>query len=129
MKMIVTLPGGHKVNAKYKDHIIKTDQPKNAEGDDSAPAPFALFIGSIATCTGYYVLSFCKKRAISTDKIKIELDTQRDAETKLISKIKIEIKLGKDFPEKYKNAVIHAANLCSVKKHLQNPPEFKIYTT
>jgi len=34
--------------------------------------------------------------------------------------------LPPDFPEKYKAAVIKAADTCSVKKHFLNPPEIQV---
>jgi len=129
MDMEIISAGGKKVNALYKGFTIKTDQSKEYGGDESAPEPFDIFLASIGTCVGINVIVFCQRHSISTDKIKIILLFERNHETKMIEKIKIEIKLPPDFPEKYKNAVIKSADLCSVKKHIMNPPEFEIYTT
>lgn len=126
MIMEITLEGKAKVNAKYKNHIIKTDQPLEGGGDDSAPAPFDLFLASIGTCAGIYVKSFCDQRGLPTDKIKIIQSMSFNPSLRLIDKITLEIKLPSDFPEKYKDAVINAANLCAVKKHLANPPEISV---
>ena len=60
MEMIVTFPGGARVDAQFGPHTIATDQPPQAGGEDSAPAPFALFLASIGTCAGIYVLGFCR---------------------------------------------------------------------
>ena len=49
-----------KVNALYKDLIIKTDQSKENGGDGSAQEPFDLFLASIDTCAGINVIVFCK---------------------------------------------------------------------
>jgi putative redox protein len=118
-----------KVNALYNGHVIKTDQPVKAGGEDSTSAPFDLFLASIGTCAGIYVKSFCDQRSIPSDKIKIIQTMEYNPEKRLISKIKLDIKLPEDFPEKYKNAVINSANLCAVKKHLQSPPEIEVFTT
>ncbi|NTV93040.1 MAG: osmotically inducible protein C, partial [Chlorobiaceae bacterium] len=45
-----------------------------------------------------------------------------------IGKIVLTIELPPDFPEKYKEAVINSANLCAVKKHIMDPPEFEVVT-
>lgn len=129
MLMEITLEGGAKVNAKYKNHIIKTDQPIEGGGEDSAPAPFDLFLASIGTCAGIYVKSFCDQRGVPTDDIKIIQSMNYNPSLRLIDKITLEIKLPSDFPEKYKDAVINAANLCAVKKHLAHPPEITVTTT
>jgi putative redox protein len=126
MLMEITLEGGAKVNAKFKNHVIKTDQPVKGGGEDSAPSPFDLFLASIGTCAGIYVKGFCDQRGLATDNIKILQTMSSNPETRLIDNIKLEIKLPADFPEKYKDAVINAANLCTVKKHLANPPKFEL---
>lgn len=126
MDMIVTFPGGKKVDASYKGFTINTDQSEKNGGDGTAPAPFDLFLTSIGTCAGIYVLLFCQKRNISTDNIIVVLSTVRNAETHMIGKIVIDINLPDGFPEKYVKAVISAANLCSVKKHILKAPDFDV---
>lgn len=127
--MEVLIEEGKKVSVKYKEHIIKTDQPIEAGGENSAPAPFDLFLASIAACAGYYVKIFCNKRNIPTDNIKIIQKMEVDEVTHMVGKIGIDIQLPPDFPEKYKDAVISAANMCAVKKHLNTPPKFEISTS
>jgi len=122
MKMIITFDGKAKVNADINGITISTDQPFPS-GDGSAPSPFNLFLASIGTCAGIYVKSFCEQRGIATENISIEQSMEFDSIKRMVSKINIEIKLPSDFPEKYKDAVINAANLCAVKKHLQDPPQ------
>jgi ribosomal protein S12 methylthiotransferase accessory factor len=125
-EMKVTFPGGVRVEAEYKGFVIRTDQPTYQGGEGSDPAPFDLFLASIATCAGYYVLAFCNKRGISTEKASVVMRTSRGTETKMIEKISIEIQLPPEFPEKYKNAVIKAVDGCSVKIHILNPPAFEV---
>jgi ribosomal protein S12 methylthiotransferase accessory factor len=125
-EMKISFPGGLRVDAEYKGFVIKTDQPVYSGGDGSAPAPFDLFLASIATCAGYYVLAFCNKREIPTEKAAVVMKTRRNPETKRIEKISIEIQLPPKFPEKYKKAVIKAVDSCSVKAHILNPPVFEV---
>ena len=126
MKMEVFFEDGKKVNASYNDNIIRTDQPVSAGGSGSAPAPFDLFLASIGTCAGIYVKSFCDQRNIPTEDIRIIQSMDYDFEKGMIGKIKLEIILPSDFPPKYKDAVVNSANLCAVKKHMQDPPEFEV---
>ena len=126
MDMEIYFPGGKKVDAVYKGFTIKTDQPKHEGGEGTAPEPFSLFLTSIGTCTGIYVLSFCQKRNISTDGLKLILRIEKNQETHMINKIVIEIQVPKDFPDNYKNAIIKTASLCAVTKHLEKPPSINI---
>jgi putative redox protein len=126
MDMEILFPGGKRVEAKYNGFIVKTDQPIADGGSESAPSPFDLFLTSIGTCTGYYVLSFCQKNNIPTENILLTAHFQRNPKTHLVENIHIDIHVPKDFPEKYINAVVKAASVCSVKKHLENPPAIEI---
>lgn len=126
--MKVTFPGGKRVDALYKGFLIETDQPVYQGGEGSAPAPFDLFMASIATCAGVYVLSFCQNRNIPTEDLALTMRSERNPETKRIEQIFIDIHLPAEFPEKYTNAVIKSVNGCAVKAHLQNPPVIEVST-
>jgi putative redox protein len=127
--MEVTFDGGAVITAQLNGHTIRTDQPVKAGGENSAPSPFELFLAAIGTCAGIYVKMFCDNRKISTENIKITQTAQYDKVSGLPTDIKIDIQLPVDFPEKYKDAVINAAELCKVKKTIANPPKFEVITT
>lgn len=126
--MIVTFGGGKKVNAEFNGFTIKTDQGVYAGGEGSAPEPFALFLASIGTCAGIFVLSFCQSRGIPTEGIRLVQGHEARESGRGIGRITITIELPPDFPEKYKDAVINAANLCAVKRHIMEPPVFEVRT-
>ncbi|MCI0522485.1 MAG: OsmC family protein [Bacteroidales bacterium] len=124
--MEVTFDGGKVITAHLNGHLIRTDQPVRGGGGNTAPAPFDLFLASVGTCAGIYVKSFCDQREIPTDNIKIIQSVAFDPEKRLPASISLDIQLPADFPEKYKAAVINAAELCLVKKTINNPPEFVV---
>ena len=124
----VTFPGGVRVDASFKGFTFKTDQPAYAGGTGTQPSPFDLFLASLATCSGYFVVSFCEERQIPTEGLEITMRTERDPKTRRVGLIAIEISLPQGFPEKYKTAVVKAADECTVKKLILNPPVFEIRT-
>ena len=126
--MIVTFPGGKRVDAEYHGFSIRTDQPPKAGGEGSAPQPFDLFLASIATCAGIYVKGYCDARDIPTDGLGLEMHVERPPEGGRVARLVIEIRLPDGFPEKHRDAVVRAAELCSVKKHIFDPPTFEIRT-
>jgi putative redox protein len=128
MDIKVILGENQKVEAHYKDFVIITDQPVQAGGDNEYPSPFDLFLASLATCAGFYVKQFCLQRDLPQEGIKITQKMQRDSQTRMISRIDIEIKLPKSFPEKYHQSVVKAAEACTVKKQIAQAPEFNIFT-
>lgn len=128
MDIVVTFPGNKKVDAEYKGFTIHTDQPVHAGGDGSAPAPFDLFLASIATCGGIYIVNFLERHRMPLEGIRLIQRTEKNPETRMISKITIDIELPPDFPERYKGSLIKSVDLCSVKKHMVDAPEFELRT-
>jgi len=130
MDIKITFPGGKKVNAEMNGLVVPTDQPKLQGGDGVAPGPYELFLASLGTCAGIYVLSFCQERGIPTTGIsltqRLEYATE-DGRPKL-HKIIIDINVPPDFPEKYHKTLIRVADQCAVKKTIMNPPKFEIKT-
>ena len=128
MEMIVTFPGGAKVDAQFGPHVIRTDQPPTAGGDGSAPAPFSLFLASIGTCAGIYVLGFCRQRGLPTEGIQVVQRMGADPRTGMVDKVELDIEVPPAFPAKYHEALVRAASQCAVKKHLEHPPRFEVRT-
>jgi len=129
MAIRVTFPGGRRVDADFDGELIRTDQSKLSGGDGSAPAPFRLFLASIGTCAGIYILSFCQERNLPTDGIELIQQQEYDESGRRLAKITITINVPPDFPQKYHRALVHAANLCTVKKAIVDPPEFEVETS
>ena len=128
MEMMINFPGGKRVNSTYKGFTVKTDQPKSEGGNDSAPEPYDLFLSSIGTCAGVYIVYFCESRNIPIIDITMTLHFERNEASHLMEKIAIDVKLPPDFPPKYKKAVIRAAQMCTVKRNLIQPPEILVTT-
>jgi len=116
MAMTVTFPGGQRVAADYQGLTIETDQ------DGSAPAPFDLFLASLATCAGFYALAFMQQRQIDTAGCRLTMDWRRDPQTRLVETIDIDLRLPPGFPDKYREAIVRAMDQCAVKRHIDHPP-------
>jgi putative redox protein len=124
MEMLIDFPGGLKVDAHFRGHTIMTDQPPA----DSAAMPFELFLASIGTCAGIYVLGFCKQRNLPTEDIRIIQRNHANPANGLMDNIELEIQVPPAFPEQYHAALIRSAELCKVKKVLEHPPTFDVKT-
>jgi len=124
MEMIIDFPGGQRVDAHFGPFTVQTDQPPA----DTAPAPFSLFLASIGTCAGIYVLGFCQQRGLPTEGLRLLQHVHRDPTNGMVDKIDLEIQVPPNFPEKYLPSLIRSAELCAVKKHIEHPPQFEITT-
>ena len=128
MEFLIDFPGGARVDAHFGPYTVHTDQPPSGGGEGSSPTPFDLFLASLGTCAGIYVLNFCKQRGIPSDGIRLMQRSHRNPMTGMVEKVDIEIQVPPEFPEKYYDSLVRSAELCAVKKHIENPPEFNVYT-
>ena len=87
MEMLINFPGGKRVTSTYKGFTVKTDQPQSEGGDGSAPEPYDLFLSSMGTCAGVYIVYFCERRDIPTDGISMTLRFERNEKSHLMEKI------------------------------------------
>jgi ribosomal protein S12 methylthiotransferase accessory factor len=124
MEMVIDFPGGSRVDAHFGSFTVATDQPPAA----TAPSPFEVFLSSIGTCAGIYILGFCQQRHLPTEGIRIIERIEHSQMTGMVETIELEIQVPADFPEKYRPSLIHSAQLCAVKKTIEKPPHFEITT-
>jgi ribosomal protein S12 methylthiotransferase accessory factor len=129
MEMIVDFPGGAKVDAHFGGFTVKTDQPVQGGGENTAPSPFLTFLASLGTCAGIYVLGFCRSRGLPTDGIRIIQRMHNNNLNGALEKIELEIQVPPTFPDKYYPALIRSAEQCAVKKAIEQPPAFDVHTT
>ncbi|MDP1831751.1 MAG: OsmC family protein [Geothrix sp.] len=129
MEMVIDFPGGARVDAHFGGFTVMTDQSPRGGGEGSAPEPFALFLASLGTCAGIYVLSFCQQRGLPTEGIRLVQRMAFDPATGKLDRVDLDIQLPAGFPEKYQEALIRAANQCAVKKQLDNPPAIQVVTS
>lgn len=125
MEMVIDFSGGAKVEARFGPYTVQTDQPP-PDGEASAPTPFELFLASLGACAGIYVLNFCRKRGISTEGIRILQRSHSNPETGMVEKVDLEIQVPPSFPKEYYSALVRSAELCKVKKTVEQPPQFEV---
>ncbi|WP_287124487.1 OsmC domain/YcaO domain-containing protein [Chromohalobacter sp.] len=114
--------------AKFDDFTVETDQPIRYKGDGSAPSPFDYFLASSALCAAYFVRLYCNARDIPTENIRLSQNNIVDPENRYNQIFKIQVELPEDLSEKDRTGILRAAERCSVKRVIQNAPEFQIET-
>lgn len=127
MDIQVSFPGGKRVDAQVGDFVLRTDQPVSGGGTGSAPEPFSLFLASLATCAGIYVVGFCQARQIPLDGVTMTQRSEYGDKGRLAG-VRLEIHVPASFPAQYVDAVARAAAACKVKKTLADPPAIEVAT-
>lgn len=126
MEMEIRFAGNKKVLAHYKGFTVASDQPAKDGGDGTAPEPYDLFLASLGTCAGVYIVYFCEKRNIPVDGMKMTVAVKKNERSSLFESIRMQVHLPKGFPDKYRSAVVRAAQMCTVKRSFDSPPRIEV---
>lgn len=114
----VRFPGNKKVDVSINDFLVKTDQTKKNDGDETAPEPFQIFLASIGACAGIYAKSFCDIRELDTEGMTLTMTPYFKKGLDHMEKIEITLHVNQAFPTKYIKPIIKAMDACAVKKQL-----------
>lgn len=115
-----------RLEAKFDDFTVIADQPIRYKGDGSAPGPFDYFLASSALCAAYFVKLYCNTRNISTENIRLSQNNIVDPENRYAQIFKIQVELPADISEKDREGILRSIERCTVKKVVQEGPQFVI---
>lgn len=128
MEIKVNFLDNLRLEAKFDDFTVVTDQPIRYKGDGSAPSPFDYFLASSALCAAYFVKVYCKARDIPTDNIRLSQNNIVDPENRYNQIFRIQVELPEDISDKDRQGILRSIDRCTVKKVVQTGPEFQIET-
>jgi ribosomal protein S12 methylthiotransferase accessory factor len=117
-----------RLEAKFDDFSVISDQPIRYKGDGSAPGPFDYFLASSAMCAAYFVKVYCNARDIPTENIRLSQNNIVDPENRYKQIFKIQVELPEDISAKDREGILRSIDRCTVKKVVQTSPEFQIET-
>lgn len=126
MEITVNFLDNLRLEAKFDDFTVTTDQPVRYKGDGTAPSPFDYFLASSALCAAYFVKLYCVSRDIPTDDIRVSQNNIIDPENRYNQTFQIQIELPSSISERDRAGIIRSADRCTVKKVIQQTPEFTI---
>ena len=116
----------HRLEAKFDDFSVISDQPIRYKGDGSAPGPFDYFLASSALCAAYFVKLYCDTRNIPTENIRLSQNNIVDPENRYQQIFKIQVELPEDISANDRQGILRSIERCTVKKVVQAGPEFVI---
>ena len=115
-----------RLEAKFDDFTVISDQPIRYKGDGSAPGPFDYFLASSAMCAAYFVKVYCNARDIPTENIRLSQNNIVDPENRYQQIFKIQVELPEDISDKDRQGILRSIDRCTVKKVVQTGPEFQV---
>jgi ribosomal protein S12 methylthiotransferase accessory factor len=125
MEINVSYLGKQRINANFDGFNVVADQPISNHGENTGPSPFDYFLASTALCAGYFVKAYCDARNLPVDGIKIsQVNSKKDPENKYKQTFEIKVHVPESFSAKDKEGILRSVEGCSVKKAIQQIPEF-----
>jgi ribosomal protein S12 methylthiotransferase accessory factor len=115
-----------RLEAKFDDFTVVSDQPIRYKGDGSAPGPFDYFLASSALCAAYFVKLYCDTRNIPTENIRLAQNNIVDPENRYQQIFKIQVELPENISANDRQGILRSIERCTVKKVVQAGPEFVI---
>jgi uncharacterized OsmC-like protein len=129
MEMKIAYKGKKKFMVTTRGQQLLVDQPIEDEGTDEGMTPPEIFVASLATCMGVYVLNYCKNIGINPNDMILSVEWEKTSNPARIGKIKVDIKLPKIKAKDRQQAIIKVAEHCLVHNTIHNPPEISINLT
>lgn len=126
MQIKVNFLDNLRLEAKFDDFTVITDQPIRYKGDGTAPSPFDYFLASSALCAAYFVRVYCLSHDIPTENIRLSQNNIVDPENRYNQIFQIQVELPESISDKDRQGILRSIDRCTVKKVVQAGPEFDI---
>jgi putative redox protein len=126
MKLTVAFHGGTRYDITSGAHRVVTDQPAEDGGHDAGMSPVELFVGSIASCVGYFVGQFCARHDIPRDGLTVDAEWTMAEGPHRVGAIALVIHLPHRMTPDQKERVLKVAYACTVHQSLTVVPNVSI---
>lgn len=122
----VTWDGGVRFTADVRGHKVSVDQPAQAGGQDSAPMPLELVPTSLGTCVALFVQQFLVTRGLSAEGLTVTVSASGAANPHRLGSFDVAVSIPGGVPDKYRDAVVRAAETCTVHHTLTHRPQIRV---
>lgn len=122
MALTVTYHGGTRYDVISGQHRIVTDQPAEDGGHDAGMSPVELFVGSVASCVGYFVGQFCARHDISREGLVVDAEWELAEGPHRVGKIALAIRLPHRLTPDMKERLLKVAHGCTVHQSFSSIP-------
>jgi uncharacterized OsmC-like protein len=122
----VTWDGGVRFTADVRGHTVSVDQPPQAGGADTAPMPLELLPTSLGTCVALFVQQFLVTRGLDATGLTVVVTAAGATNPHRLGRFDVEVRIPGGVPEKYREAVVRAAETCTVHHTLTHAPEIRV---
>jgi len=126
MEMGVTYTGGMQFVAEVRGHKVTIDLPPSQKGTDAGPTPPELFIASLGSCIGVYVVGYLQAQRLPCDGVSVRMSWEEGKSPARIARISAEIKLPEGATPEHARMALKAAEMCKIHNTLKQKPEVRV---
>ena len=126
MNMKVEFRGGARFNITSGSHVVVTDQPVEDGGQDAGMSPVELFIGSLASCVGYFVGRYCARHKIACEGFTVDAEWSYAEQPHRVGAVSIRINLPVQLTPEQRERLLKVAHGCTVHHSITVPPAMTI---
>ncbi len=125
--MRIAFRGGVRFDVTSGKHTVVTDQPVEDGGGDAGMGPVELFVGSLASCVGYFVARYCARHQIHAEGFTIDAEWVFAEQPHRVGGIELRLNLPAKLTSSQQQALLKVAHSCTVHQSLTVPPKVEIY--
>jgi ribosomal protein S12 methylthiotransferase accessory factor len=124
MEIKVNFLDNLRLEAKFDDFTVITDQPIRYKGDGSAPNPFDYFLASSALCAAYFVKVYCLANGIPMEDIQLSQNNIIDPENRYKQAFQIQVQVPDGLSDEHREGILSGIDRCAVKRVIEVGPVF-----
>jgi len=126
MTLTVAYHGGTRYDITSGKHRVITDQPVEDGGHDAGMSPVELFVGSVASCVGYFVGQFCARHDISREGLTVDAEWTIAEGPHRVGAIALAIHLPHRITPEQRERLLKVAHGCTVHQSIAVAPNVSI---
>ena len=121
--------GGIGFQAQSRQHSITIDLPKEKGGQDLGMNPPEVFMASLGSCIGVYIVRYCQNTKLDAEGLNIGLSWKLSDDNTSIVEINATLSLPKANIGKRQAALLDVAHRCLIHNTILGSPKININLT
>jgi len=117
--------GGDRLLIKTRGHEIRSDQPVEDGGEDTAPTPTELFVAGLAGCVAFYAGRFLQRNNLTTDGLAVICRYEWAENPHRVGEVILDVE-AKGLTAQRLEAFLRVIEHCTLHNTLLKPPSVRI---
>ncbi len=123
MDFHVTFPGGERTEVRLASGELAVPRgPRDRSGGDG----FRIFLASVATNAGDWVLGYCRSRELPVAGLRLVQRARREPGSDRLVALELELRVPEELSDRHRRALLRAVQLCPVVRAFSQPPEVSV---